>query len=227
MQGAVYLVFHIYVLSNGVLTLTLRFINIFCYFQEKLNTIYIHIIDRIRLFWLNLFHRTSWLNAHGQPHFGAFFKEPTVPVPRRSPMLFHPLCYMYCSPLAPLTLAAVPWLRLQEPLAWPLLVIAPLATAALVIVHVLLYHRFKQSPPSSCNPHVHAIPLYKEPPSSSNPTSWWNPRPPLHAMPPPPSPCAAEHTGGAALWRHGCATATDALDGVLIKSILMNFTNSH
>ena len=46
---------------------------------------------------------------------------------------------------------------------------------------------------------------------------------PLHAMPPPHSPCAAEHTGGAALWRHGCATATDALDGVLIKSILMNF----
>ena len=41
---------------------------------------------------------------------------------------------------------------------------AHLATAALVIVHVLLYHRFKQPPPP-----IHATPQFMQSPSASNP----------------------------------------------------------
>ena len=97
--------------------------------STEITTKYIHIIDRICLFWLNLFHRTSWLNAHGPTLWSVFLKNRASPAqvpPAASPALLYvlqPSCSLDASCSAMVTLARNPRVTLARymPLLPPLL----------------------------------------------------------------------------------------------------------
>ena len=142
---------------------------------------------------------------HTDPHFGTIFLKNRA------------------SPLAPLTLAAVPWLRLQEPLAWPLLVICSSSYRCSHSTYFAIPPlQAAPPPPSSCNPSVHAIPSASNPPLQVTR--------PLDATPAPHfTPChrpphqALQGTQVALPYDDMGTTATDALDGAIMHCIVLTF----
>ena len=79
------------------------------------------------------------------------------------------------------------------------------------------YHRFQQPPPP-----LHATPMFMQSPSTRSPPLDGTPAPLFMPCHHPPH-HALQSTQAALPYDDMGATATDALDGVLIKSILMNF----